>query len=158
MAAVVDQLAAVGVTLVILKNLPELAPPVMGGLSIVLFFGYYFVPEALWGITPGKWALGLRVMQVDGSRSRLWQAIVRNLLRPIEASPVFALPAAVLVVFTPRKQRLGDLLAGTVVAEVNPHVVSEFQPAEWTCSQCGESLPSGTPPCPVCGSAGLVRA
>jgi len=78
---------------------------------------YFFVFEALWSRTPGKYLFGLRVCQVDGSRCTLRSAMLRTLLRVIEVNPILlgALPAGIVLLFTKRKQRLGDLLAGTVV-------------------------------------------
>jgi uncharacterized RDD family membrane protein YckC len=79
--------------------------------------GYFFVFEALWSRTPGKYLFGLRVCQVDGSRCTLRSAMLRTLLRVIEVNPILlgALPAGIMLLVTKRKQRLGDLLAGTVV-------------------------------------------
>jgi uncharacterized RDD family membrane protein YckC len=78
---------------------------------------YFFVFEALWSRTPGKYLFGLRVCQVDGSRCTLKSAMLRTLLRVIEVNPILlgALPAGIMLLVTKRKQRLGDLLAGTVV-------------------------------------------
>ena len=78
---------------------------------------YFFVFEALWSRTPGKYLFGLRVCQVDGSRCTLRSAMLRTLLRVIEVNPILlgALPAGIMLLVTKRKQRLGDLLAGTVV-------------------------------------------
>ena len=78
---------------------------------------YFLVFEALWSRTPGKYLFGLRVCQVDGSRCTLRSAMLRTLLRVIEVNPILlgALPAGIVLLFTKRKQRLGDLLAGTVV-------------------------------------------
>ena len=78
---------------------------------------YFFVFEALWSRTPGKYLFGLRVCQVDGSRCTLRSAMLRTLLRVIEVNPILlgALPAGIMLLVTKRRQRLGDLLAGTVV-------------------------------------------
>ena len=80
-------------------------------------FAYFFVFEALWSRTPGKYLFGLRVCQLDGSRCTLMSAMLRTLLRIIEVNPILfgALPAGIVLLVTKRKQRLGDLLAGTVV-------------------------------------------
>ncbi|HEY9434203.1 MAG TPA: RDD family protein [Blastocatellia bacterium] len=78
---------------------------------------YFFVFEALWSRTPGKYLFGLHVCQVDGSRCTLRSAMLRTLLRVIEVNPILlgALPAGIMLLVTKRKQRLGDLLSGTVV-------------------------------------------
>jgi uncharacterized RDD family membrane protein YckC len=81
------------------------------------YLAYFFVFEAFWSRTPGKYLFGLRVCQVDGSRCTLRSAMLRTLLRVIEVNPILlgALPAGIVLMVTKRKQRLGDLFAGTVV-------------------------------------------
>jgi uncharacterized RDD family membrane protein YckC len=59
--------------------------------------------------------MGIAVARLDGGRCSAGQVLVRNILRLAESNPVFALPGSLLILFTPRKQRLGDLLAGTIV-------------------------------------------
>jgi len=84
------------------------------------------------GRTIGKWALGLRVIGVDGRPLDGTRAVIRNLLRiadfaPMaalsqlnaELPPVFLIPTGmvglVCMICTRRMQRLGDLAAGTMV-------------------------------------------
>ena len=66
------------------------------------------------GQTPGKRALGIRVVSQDGLSINVSQSILRNLLRAIDVAPPF-LPGVVSMIVTPRMQRLGDLAAGTIV-------------------------------------------
>jgi uncharacterized RDD family membrane protein YckC len=68
------------------------------------------------GRTPGKRALGLRVVLVDGAPVDLRASAVRNLLRLVEGLPLSYFPAIVSILVTRNNQRLGDLAAGTVVA------------------------------------------
>jgi hypothetical protein len=68
------------------------------------------------GRTPGKRALGLRVVLADGGAVGLRASAVRNLLRLIEGLPLSYVPAVVSILVTRDNQRLGDLAAGTVVA------------------------------------------
>lgn len=84
------------------------------------------------GRTVGKWACGVRVIDVDGCPITGRRAIIRNLLRiadlaPLAAlssfgddvPPVFFIPTGMVglicVVCTRRMQRLGDIAAGTMV-------------------------------------------
>jgi uncharacterized RDD family membrane protein YckC len=90
----------------------------LNGLPALLFFllalAYYTVPEALTGKTPGKAIMGLKVVKLDGEYS--WgPAIVRNLLRIIDGLPVFYLLGFILIAVSSKNQRLGDMLAGTIV-------------------------------------------
>lgn len=64
--------------------------------------------------TPGKWLAGLRVRSADGGEASIAAVLIRNLMRLIDY-PLFFLTAAGLMESTQRHQRLGDLLAGTVV-------------------------------------------
>lgn len=88
------------------------------------FYGGIF--ETLWnGQTPGKRITGLRVLSLDGRPINAMQAVLRNVLRDVDALPmtgfgvVFAVPLYMLglVVMTAndRYQRLGDLACGTIV-------------------------------------------
>jgi uncharacterized RDD family membrane protein YckC len=84
------------------------------GLFFIIF-SYDVVCETFnHGRTPGKAALGIRVIQVDGNPVGFFTSAVRNVLRIVE---VIALPiiAATSMVVTPRRQRIGDLMANTVV-------------------------------------------
>ena len=68
------------------------------------------------GATPGKRALGLRVVQSSGSPITLGQAVVRNFLRFIDSMPLFTYGFGLTSCLASRRfQRLGDLAAGTVV-------------------------------------------
>lgn len=68
------------------------------------------------GATPGKRALGLRVVQATGSPITLGQAVIRNFLRFIDGMPAFTYAFGITsCLATKRFQRLGDLAAGTVV-------------------------------------------
>ncbi len=82
----------------------------------VLQFGYFAVLEwARQGQTVGKRVVGLRVMRLGGGRVGFYEAMVRNLLRVLDSLPVTYLAGAGTVLASRRRQRLGDLLAGTVV-------------------------------------------
>jgi uncharacterized RDD family membrane protein YckC len=88
-----------------------------GGPALLWFasgFLYYIVMEAALGATLGKLLLGLRVRGADGAPVAVPAAITRNLLRVVDGL-FFYLLGAVLVWASPRRQRLGDRVAGTVV-------------------------------------------
>lgn len=111
--------------------LPQKAPwvqwieSIAGGLLILLVAGvliaYNFFFEWLWaGQTPGKRRLGLRVMQSDGMMAGTWSIFVRNMLRTIDFMPGFYAVGAVTALANPHNRRVGDLVAGTIVARDNP--------------------------------------
>ena len=67
--------------------------------------------------TPGKLALGLRVVKYDGSPCGWVAALKRTILRPVDALPV-VIPYLVGLAAARRsanRQRLGDMFAGTLV-------------------------------------------
>lgn len=81
------------------------------------FFLYYALFEALWdGRTPGKRALGIRVVLDTGRPITANAAAARNLIRIVDfLVPLGPLPGLVLVFAHPSNKRLGDLAAGTIV-------------------------------------------
>lgn len=86
-------------------------------LTNSLFAVYCIVSEAGVGATPGKLLLGLRVCDENGNRPNLPAIIIRNVLR-IELYFMLNLaPTAILAVLTRNRQRIGDLIARTVVVE-----------------------------------------
>ncbi len=68
------------------------------------------------GKTPGKMALGLRVVGDDGSPERFRQALVRSLVGLIE---IYSLPPVALItsIVSAKGKRLGDIFAGTYVLQ-----------------------------------------
>jgi len=77
----------------------------------------YVVFEGARSATPGKLALGLRVVKYDGSPCGWMAALKRSILRPVDALPIVVpyLVAAVAAGLSARRQRLGDAFAGTLV-------------------------------------------
>ncbi len=67
------------------------------------------------GATPGKRVLGLRVVNADGTPVGWSGAVVRNLIRPVDALPSVYTIGLLSVLLTKNMQRLGDLAANTVV-------------------------------------------
>lgn len=90
-----------------------------GALLLLLFaleWSYYVLFETLWnGRTPGKRALGLRVIKDGGFPIGFTDSVLRNLLRAADFLPAgYALGAFVMGGDT-RFRRLGDRVAGTLV-------------------------------------------
>lgn len=82
----------------------------------VVDWGYMVLLESVWsGQTIGKRVMGLRVIQDTGVRVGPLQALLRNLVRPVDKLPVFYLVGGVAALLSGTQQRLGDLLAGTIV-------------------------------------------
>ena len=83
-------------------------------LLLALGVGYYVVSEATTGMTVGKGIVGIRVVGEDGRHVTIGAALVRNLVRIVDAL-FFYLVGFVFAAMSPRQQRLGDRAAHTVV-------------------------------------------
>jgi len=88
------------------------------GLGVLLGQVYVIYTEAKYGQTIGKSAMDLVVVREDGSAASLGPAIIRYLLVPIDYFPVFYFVGIVSMILSDNDQRVGDRLAGTVVANV----------------------------------------
>lgn len=85
-------------------------------LVAVVVVGYYVVFEAFnGGRTPGKAALGIGVATVDGTPLGLGAVTLRTLMRLVDFLPAAYVVGALSIAVTARNQRLGDLVANTVV-------------------------------------------
>ena len=86
--------------------------------SFVVATGYSIVFEWIWhGQTPGKRALGLKVMDVRGWRLRFSQVAIRNLMRILDALPLLYLVGGTAILLSRQAQRLGDMVANTAVVK-----------------------------------------
>ncbi|MCC7054663.1 MAG: stage II sporulation protein M [Gemmatimonadaceae bacterium] len=81
-----------------------------------IIWGYFVVFEAVWdGQTPGKRLLGLRVVRNGGGGVDLGPSAARNLLRFVDFLPFGYFAGMLTIIANQRNQRLGDLVAGTIV-------------------------------------------
>src|SRR5437762_5081499 len=124
----------------------------LGGLTLivtlVLIWAYFILLEWLWnGQTIGKRAYKLRVINEDGSPARFTQVLIRNLLRVADFLPAFYGLGVLVIVISPKSQRLGDLAAGTYVVRAPQPKVDWFslRPVP----PLGAGLPSHTRRLPV---------
>jgi hypothetical protein len=85
-------------------------------LTLSLIWAYFILLEWLWnGQTLGKRVYGLRVITEDGSPAPFTAVLVRNLLRLVDFLPAFYGVGVLVIILSPKSQRLGDLAAGTYV-------------------------------------------
>jgi uncharacterized RDD family membrane protein YckC len=66
-------------------------------IATVIIVGYFVVLDAAAGATPGKLALGLRVVGPDGERPTLRQALRREAFMALGSIPFIGVPVAVFV-------------------------------------------------------------
>jgi uncharacterized RDD family membrane protein YckC len=80
---------------------------------------YYFALESDHGQTIGKRVMKLRVARADGGPLDPGRVAVRTILRPVDAIGAYLLGLIVMIATGQRRQRIGDLAAGTVVTDAN---------------------------------------
>lgn len=111
----------------------------MGFSSLAFFFfriPYYVLTEMMWnGATLGKRMLGIRVVSAEGGTLGVYPVVARNLMKEAEVflpltlvltlstdtpvgsgiSALWCLMALLIPLLNKRRQRLGDIIAGTMV-------------------------------------------
>ncbi len=98
------------------------------GITIRFVFGvgYPIAFELLReGRTPGKSALGLRVVDGRGRPIGFEQSVVRNLARALDLAPIFYGLGGTYALFDREGRRLGDLLADTLVVRDDSREVAK---------------------------------
>lgn len=122
----------------IIADLPSVAIIVGIAVGVLLIFavtwGYFILFELVWnGQTPGKRAVGIRVLTVRGEPVTLVHSLVRNLVRIVDMLPTSYTIGVVCMLISKRSQRLGDIAAGTVVVrerkESVPRTLAPLDPA-----------------------------
>jgi uncharacterized RDD family membrane protein YckC len=135
LAAIVDLAIVIAGALVILAAADALSgdrSEVQGALSAVLLgwtLYYYFALESGDGQTVGKKLMKLRVMRADGRPAGMREIAVRTVLRVVDGVGCYIVGLIVMLATGQRRQRLGDLAAGTIVVDA--------------------SVPTSAPPAPV---------
>jgi uncharacterized RDD family membrane protein YckC len=96
----------------------------LASLAVVTFL-YYFILEGIFSATIGKRLLKLVVLGKDGDPCSLAASVKRNLLRYLDWLPVFYVAAIAVIIVSSDRQRIGDLVARTIVTrapekDINP--------------------------------------
>jgi len=130
LAFMIDWAIIAGISFMVFVGLGTLLP---AGIAFALGITINFVVTWGWhvyfetkhaGRSPGKRALRLRVVDARGLPVSLHQALVRNIMRAIDAAPALYAFAAMTSLVDPRRRRLGDLVADTLV-------IREARPLAW---------------------------
>ncbi|MEZ5380403.1 MAG: RDD family protein [Microthrixaceae bacterium] len=110
-------LAILGMAAVFTSTVSETVAAYLGfGSILVVLLVYPAAFEYLWrGRTPGKAALGLRVISGEGGPVGPQQALMRAVAGLVDIYLSVGSLAMVTSFLSPRGQRLGDLMAGTFV-------------------------------------------
>jgi len=111
-----------------ISSAPKWVLALMIFMLFLIFAGYFAFFEWAWsGQTPGKRWLKLRVIREDGRPITFWEAGLRNLLRTVDMMPAPFYSIGLISVFSSsRDQRLGDMVAGTVVVREREAEAPEF--------------------------------
>ncbi|MDP2025501.1 RDD family protein [Sulfuriferula sp.] len=119
LAWVIDLLIRGGVYVVLAIAMSQLGKFGIGLLLLSLFLFEWFYPVLFevyqHGQTPGKRALGLRVVDDDGAPVGWSASMIRNLLRFVDFLPVMYGFGLVSMLLHGDFKRLGDIAAGTRV-------------------------------------------
>src|SRR5437764_10122672 len=127
LAALIDALvlavvlaALVIVTVLAGQSLTGTMAYVAAGVGVliinVVLLGYFVFFEIIWnGQSPGKRAMGLRVVKTSGYPITAVTALIRNVVRLVDWLPAFYAVGVITMIANRHARRLGDLVAGTVV-------------------------------------------
>lgn len=82
---------------------------------------YHLLIEGFTGYTVGKLILRIQTVREDGQPPGFAKSLLRTVIRIVDTNPLLfgALPAGICVLATQKKQRLGDMAAGTYVVKVS---------------------------------------
>ena len=90
-------------------------------VAFLVEFGYFAFFEAVWnGQTPGKRWTHLRVIRDSGQPISVQDAVLRNVLRIVDALPTLYATGVITALLSAQNKRVGDYAAGTVVVHETP--------------------------------------
>jgi uncharacterized RDD family membrane protein YckC len=100
------------VMVLVFHSIPELVGKLALAGAFVIYLIHTAASEALAGRTLGKRIVGLRVVRTDGGTPDAAALLIRNFLRIVDVGLIVPL---VFIIFSPLRQRVGDVAAGTIV-------------------------------------------
>jgi len=105
-------------------------------ITIGLFVLHTMITEMFTAQTLGKRIMGIKVTNLTGHPPHVWQVIARSVLKAFD---LIAWPLLILPMIGPHRQRLGDLVAQTVVVTAQPpHHKDDNPPADADHDQSGD--------------------
>ena len=91
--------------------------------SLIAIF-YDLVCEIFFnGQSIGKFAIKIKVVNIDGARPTIGQYFLRWAFRLLDFGITFGIGAIISVAVSEKKQRIGDLVAGTTLIKTKPRVM-----------------------------------
>lgn len=90
-----------------------------GWPAIFLLVGWLFLPtiEGIFGQSIGKRILGIHVTDLSGKKITWKQAMIRHLFDCIDVLPFMGILGLLVASKSPDRQRIGDIVAGTIVTK-----------------------------------------
>jgi uncharacterized RDD family membrane protein YckC len=85
-------------------------------LAAVINLGYFTYLEGTSGQTIGKKVVNIKVVKENGNKLTFVDAFVRTILRIIDGIGAYLL-GFIVILATEKKQRIGDMAAGTIVVK-----------------------------------------
>jgi len=145
-------LALDGLYIFIMGDLDEFGSYKVTGLKALalplVWFLYFPTCESLFGQTIGKRAFHLYIVDVKGGSPTIVQTFLRRILDLFELM-FFGIPAILVINHSEKNQRLGDMIAGTIVLTTDAvcrfcGTDLELSPGEimrdsFTCPNCNEA-------------------
>lgn len=121
-----------------LPGIPDRWGPALAVLLLFcIYWGYFAVFEILWhGQTPGKRAVGIRVLKDSGRPITAIEGIGRNIMRAVDGLFFYAV-GIVTMLISRQNRRIGDYVAGTIVVydKKSPNVQPEWLAANSATSE-----------------------
>ena len=107
-------------------------------IVFLLQWGYFTLFEAFgFGRTPGKRVARIRVIHQSGRGINFVESLARNLVRFVDYLPGFYAVGVVSIFVSRRNQRLGDMVAGTLVVRDR-----DIDPPHWSGSAVAHHSPA----------------
>jgi uncharacterized RDD family membrane protein YckC len=118
----------------IIGKMPQTGLIICGIIMAVVFIFYDLLCETLLnGQSVGKRVMKIRVISLDGNRPRFGQYLLRWLMRMVDFGITLNLGALLCALVTENGQRIGDLVAGTVMVKTQPRTKIDslaFRPSD----------------------------
>ena len=94
---------------------------VIGIIYSLIFAFYDLVCEIFFnGQTIGKFAIKIRVVSINGARPTIGQFLLRWVFRLVDFGLTLGIGAVIAVAVSDKKQRIGDMVAGTTLIKTKP--------------------------------------
>jgi uncharacterized RDD family membrane protein YckC len=98
--------------------------PWLSFLFLIPFVFYNLFCDTIFnGQTVGKKVMSIKVVSLNGNQPSVGQYMIRWLFRLIDIYTFNGLPAFICVIASEKKQRIGDMVAGTTLIKTSPRTV-----------------------------------